>query len=121
MQRYKLLLVVLGALGLLLVGNQNARSQEKSASRSVQVHLVITDEALETDKELPPLQREDVKVKQGKQFLKVTQLIPALGDNAALQLMILLDDTTNTLIGNNLSLTVQSLLELPKRGILRVG
>jgi hypothetical protein len=96
MQRYKTLLILLGALGPLVVGNQNARSQEKPAPSTVQVHLVITDEALETDKELPPLQREDVKVKQGKNFLKVTQLIPAQGINAALQLMILLDDTLNT-------------------------
>ncbi|HEY6303953.1 MAG TPA: hypothetical protein VIX14_12890 [Terriglobales bacterium] len=42
-------------------------------------------------------------MKQGKTFLKVTQLIPAQGDNAALQLMILIDDTLDTSVGNNLS------------------
>jgi hypothetical protein len=44
-----------------------------------------------------------VKVKQGKNFLQVTQLIPAQGDNAALQLMILIDDTLNPSVANNLS------------------
>jgi hypothetical protein len=44
-----------------------------------------------------------VKVKQGKNFLQVTQLIPAQGDNAALQLMILIDDTLNPSVGNNLT------------------
>jgi hypothetical protein len=65
---------------------------------------VITDAAFRTDAELPPLQREDVKVKQGKNFLEVTQLIPAQGDNAALQLMILIDDTLDaSVVGNNLN------------------
>jgi hypothetical protein len=65
--------------------------------------VVITDAAQRDDKELPPLRQEDVKVKQGKNFLKLTQLIPAQGDNAALQLMILIDDTLNTTVGNNLT------------------
>jgi hypothetical protein len=65
--------------------------------------VVITDAALREDKELPPMQKEDVKVKQGKNFLQVTQLISAQGDNAALQLMILIDDTLNTSVGNNLT------------------
>jgi hypothetical protein len=85
------------------MGEQKARPQEKPAPGTVQVHVVITDEALQADKELPPLQREDVKVKQGKNFLGVTQVIPAEGANAALQLMILIDDTLNTSLGNNLT------------------
>ena len=69
----------------------------------MQVHVVITDEAVREDQELPPLQLEDVKVKQGKNPLKVTQLIPATGENAALQLMILIDETLHTSVGNNLT------------------
>ena len=103
MQCCKTLTILLGACWFLAVGEQSARSQEKPASGTVQVHVVITDEALQADKELPPLQREDVKVKQGKNFLSVTQVIPADGANAALQLMILIDDTLNTSIGNNLT------------------
>jgi hypothetical protein len=78
-------------------------SQEKSAAKTVPVHLVITDAALRDEQELPPLRREDVKVKQGKNFLQVTQLISAQGENAALQFMILIDDTLNPSVGNNLS------------------
>ena len=103
MQGCKTLTILLGACWFLAVGAQNARSQDKPASGTVQVHVVITDEALQADKELPPLQREDVKVKQGKNFLSVTQVIPADGANAALQLMILIDDTLNTSIGNNVT------------------
>lgn len=69
----------------------------------MQVHVVITDEAVREDQELPPLQLEDVKVKQGKNSLKVTQLIPATGENAALQLMLLIDDTLNPSVGNSLT------------------
>lgn len=96
------LLMLLGAFLLLVVG-QSAFSQETTAPSTVQVHVVITDVALQEDKELPPLQKEDVKVKKGKTFLPVTQVIPAKGDNAALQLMILIDDTLNTSVGNNLT------------------
>lgn len=45
-----------------------------------------------------------MKVKQGKTFLKVTQLIPAQRENAAFQLMIMIDDTLDTAAsGHNLN------------------
>jgi hypothetical protein len=103
MKNYKLGLTLLGTFCVLTLISQIANSQEKSVPKTVPVHLVITDGALRDDKDLPPLQPEDVKVKQGKNFLQVTQLIPARGDNAALQLLILIDDTLNTSVGNNLS------------------
>ena len=91
--------VALFALGL------NARighSQESAASAGVQVHMVITDQAVRDDTEVPTLQPNNVQVKQGKNVLKVNQLIPARGDNAALQLFILIDETCDHNIGNNL-------------------
>lgn len=121
MRRYKTPLILLGALGILALGGQSARSQEKTAPGTVQVHVVITDEALLADKELPPLQREDVKVKQGKTFLKVTQLIPAQGDNAALQLMILIDDTLNTSVGNSLNELKDFISAQPPSTVIGIG
>lgn len=76
------------------------RSQDKNAQGAVQVHLVVTNEAQRGD-EVPTLQQGDVKAKQGKSFLKVNQLIPAKGDNAALQLFVVIDDTLDTGMGNN--------------------
>jgi hypothetical protein len=73
------------------------------APSTVQVHMVITDEALRDDSEVPILRPENVQVTQGKTSLKVDHLIPARGDNAALQLFILIDDTCGTSIGNNLN------------------
>ena len=112
---------LMGALLLWTMGVQDARSQAVPAASKVQVHMVITDAALSLDKELPPLQKEDVKVKQGKNFLKVTQLIPAQADNAALQLMILIDDTLHTSVGNNLNDIKDFVQAQPQSTIVGIG
>jgi hypothetical protein len=78
-------------------------AQENPASSTVQVHMVITDEGLRDDTELAILRPENIQVKQGKDSLKVNSLIPARGDNAALQLFILIDDTCDSGIGNSLN------------------
>src|SRR5580658_1607703 len=103
MKSYKAVFGLMGALCLLTVAAPILRSQEKVALAAVQVHLVITNEAVRGDSEVPSFESGDVKVKQGKTFLKVNQLIRAQGDNAALQLFILVDDTLGSGIGNNLN------------------
>jgi hypothetical protein len=68
------------------------------------VHVVITDMADNDNSDLPPLLKDDVKVKQGKNMYTVTQLIPARDQGAGLQLMIMIDETLNTqAVGNNLT------------------
>ncbi len=103
MRRYNVVLAVTGAFCALAVGVRIAYSQAKPASGTVQVHMVITDEAVNDDSEVPALTAENVQVKQGKDVLKVDQVIPARDDNGALQLFILIDDTCDTGIGNNLN------------------
>jgi hypothetical protein len=103
MKNYKPVLGLLCAFCVLAIGAQVLHSQEKAAPSSVQVHMVITDQALSDASEVPALRPDNIKVKQGKDFLKVDQLIPAQGENAALQLFILIDDTCDPIIGNNLS------------------
>jgi hypothetical protein len=103
MKNHKTVFAVLSTFCVLAFTAQFASAQKKTTTGTAQVHLVITDAALREDAELPRLQKEDVKVKQGRNFLTVTQLIPAEGENAALQLMILIDDTLNTSVGNNLT------------------
>jgi len=103
MKTYKSLLALAGTLCLLALSVRIAHSQESSASSTAQVHMVITDEAMNDNSEVAVLRPDAIKVKQGKNFLKVTQLIPAQGENAALQLFILIDDTCDTSIGNNLT------------------
>jgi hypothetical protein len=82
---------------------QIGHAQEKASSAGVPVHMVIADEAIREDTEVATLSANNVQVKQGKTALKVTQLVPARGENAALQLFILIDDTCNQQgVGNNL-------------------
>jgi hypothetical protein len=117
--------VVLGLLVALFALTFTApvlHSQEKSTQSSVQVHLVITDEAVNADNELPSLKgAEDVNVQQGKDSLKVSQVIPAQGDNAALQLFILIDDTLGSGVGNNLNDIRDFINAQPASTVVAVG
>lgn len=121
MNRQKYLLAMIGVCFLSPLSVQTARSQNQTPSGAVQVHMVITDAALREDAELPRLQKEDVKVKQGKNSLQVTQVIPAQGENAALQLMILIDDTLDTSIGNSLTDLKEFVTAQPESTVVGVG
>lgn len=96
MTTMKNLLAFVSTVGMAFCGGQIAHSQA-----AVPVHVVITDAALQGNTP-PRLDMSGVKVKQGKNYLKVTQLVPARGDAATLQLFILIDDTLDTSIGNHL-------------------
>jgi hypothetical protein len=103
MKSCKVVLILVGTMFLISSNNWIANAQQNAASNAVQVHMVITDQAVREDSELAILQPENVQVRQGKDPLKVDKLIPARGDNAALQLFILIDDTCDSGIGNNLN------------------
>jgi hypothetical protein len=104
MKSYKFLLGWLVALGALGFGVRAVHSQDKTGvSSTVQVHMVITDESVRGDGEVPILRPENVQIKQGKTPIKVDHLIPARGENAALQFFILIDDTCDSSIGNSLN------------------
>jgi hypothetical protein len=97
-------LVVLDAVSLLAFSVLVAHSQTEGPSPAAQVHMVITDMSLGDASEVPSLSSENVQVKQSKNVLKVQQLIPARGDNATLQFVVMIDDTCDTTgIGNNLN------------------
>ena len=71
--------------------------------KTVPVHLVVTAEPLQGSDAISAMTREDVKVKQGKRALPVTGWIPARGEQAVLQLFILIDETCNTSLGQHLA------------------
>src|SRR5271163_1568723 len=121
MKSYKAVLGLLSTLCVLMFTPSMVQSQEKSTQGSVQVHLVITDEAVRSDDQIPTLQSGDVRVKEGKSFLKVNQLIPAQGDNAALQLFILIDDTLGSGVGNNLNDIKDFINAQPASTVIAVG
>jgi hypothetical protein len=104
MNNFKHSPTLLIALVLLGFGARIVSPQENPGnSGTVQVHMVITDQAIRDDSEVPILRPENVQVRQGKTSLKIDHLIPARGDNAALQLFILIDDTCDSSIGNSLN------------------
>ena len=106
----------------LLISNLGSSfPQEKAAPGAVQVHVVVTAEAQRQDSELPALRQDDVKVKQGKTFLQVTQLIPARGDTATLQLFILIDDTLDSHVGNNLNDIREFISAQPATTVIAIG
>jgi len=121
MKNYKAVLGLLGTLCALTLGAPVVHAQEKSTPSTVQVHLVITNEALRGDGDVPSLQSGDVKVKQGKNSLKVNQLIAAQGENAALQLFILIDDTLGAGVGNNLNDIRDFINAQPASTVIGVG
>jgi len=121
MKSYKLVrgMLMVGCLLVFMAGT--ASPQEKAAAGAVQVHVVITAEAERADSELPVLKQSDVSVKQGKTVLQVAQLIPAKGDNNALQLFILIDDTLDAQVGNNLTDLREFISAQPATTLIGIG
>jgi len=121
MRNSKMLRALLCTVCVFAFNGQILSAQQKALSSAAQVHVVITDMAVRTDSELPRLRQDEVKVKQGKTFLQVTQLIPAQGDNAALQLMILIDDTLDPVIGGNLNELKEFIKAQPPSTVIGIG
>lgn len=118
----KVVYIRLAVLCALTLSGKFVNAQEKAAPNIVQVHVVITDAGAQGNTEVPRLKPEEVKVKQGKTFLQVMQLIPAQGDNATLQLMILIDDVLNTSeVGNNLNDIKEFIKAQPPSTVVAVG
>jgi hypothetical protein len=103
MKTYGIALGLLATICTLTISTPIVHSQEKAALSTVLVHMVITDQAFNEGGDVPVLGPNNVTVKQGKTTRKVTQVIPAQGNNAGLQLFILIDDTVDSNIGSNLN------------------
>jgi len=121
MRNGKMLWALIGTVCVLALNAEILIAQQKTASSAAQVHVVITDMAVRSDNELPRLRQDEVKVKQGKTFLQVTQLIPAQGDNATIQLMILIDDTLDPVIGGNLNDVKEFIKAQPPSTVIGIG
>src|SRR6202140_961593 len=83
-----LIAVCLGAF------THGAAAQETSAASGPPVNMVVTVEARH-GMNPPAVDRQDVMVYEGKTRDSVTGRTPAKGNNAGLELFILLDDSAN--------------------------
>jgi len=89
------------AILTMLLLSLSARPAVAQQPYGTPVHMVVTVEARHGS--VPPeISREDVMVYEGKTRDMVTEWIPAEGDRAALELFILLDDSSNTSQGAQL-------------------
>jgi hypothetical protein len=70
-------------------------SAQQSASETVPVSTLVSVEARH-GKDIPVVNREDVRVFEGHNRLKVTDWIPLQGDQSSLELFVLIDDASNT-------------------------
>jgi hypothetical protein len=87
------LFLVVCACGASAAGQQSANG--------VPAHMVVTVEP-HHGSEVPPVNREDVMVYEGKDREAVTEWIPAQGDRAGLELFIMLDDGADSSLGQQL-------------------
>src|SRR6266404_3636878 len=92
--RHTALTTVLG----LLIGFSwgiSSWSAEQSATGPVPVSTVVSVEARHGE-DRPVLDREDVRVFEGRDPLQVTDWIPLQGDQSSLELFVIIDDASNT-------------------------
>ena len=82
-------------------GTGSARAQQAPAASGIPVHLVVTVEPRK-GAEIPVINRDDVMVYERKERDKVSEWVPARGDHAALELFILLDDSSEFSLGSQL-------------------
>jgi len=74
---------------------------QESPAAGAPVHMVVTVEARHGNNP-PEITREDVMVYEGHDRDRVTDWVPAQGDQAALEFMILIDDSSSVSLGSQL-------------------
>ncbi len=98
-------------LALVVLGTQSL-AQQVSSANGVPAHMVVTVEA-RSGSDVPVTNRQDVMVYEGSDRRQVTDWIPAQGDHAALELFILIDDSSSMILGTQLEDLRQFILGQP--------
>ena len=83
-----------------IVGTLSLWAQEPSAN-AIPVQTVVTVES-QHGANAPVINKEDVMVYEGRDRDKVVDWVPAQGDHADLEFMVLLDDSSNVSLGTQL-------------------
>ncbi|MGA7850016.1 MAG: hypothetical protein WCA13_12995 [Terriglobales bacterium] len=76
-------------------------AEEAPPANGTPVHMLVTVEAVHGSN-VPVIGREDVLVYEARDRDKVTDWVPARGDHAALELVVMLDDGSNISLGTQL-------------------
>lgn len=97
---HHILLTILGiALSMCISTEIRAAQQPATTGETVPVNMVVTVEP-RRGKEIPVVNKEDVRVMQGHERLRVTDWIPLQGDNADVELLILIDEASGSALAN---------------------
>lgn len=84
------------------------------------VSMVVTAEA-RRGKTIPTLQPEDIQVSEKNKIRPVTGLVPAQGDHAGLQLLLLIDDSARSSLGTEIPTLKQFVTSLPVGAEVGIG
>lgn len=76
------------------------RGQENAATVPVKMTVTLN---VSPDKQMPEIKQEDVIVKLNKKRVPVTGWVPAQGNQAGLDLFLLIDDASDTSLGSQLN------------------
>jgi hypothetical protein len=123
MKRYMLMAplaaLVLCSVALASAQPQQAASDQASSDQGIATHLVVTAEP-KKGSTVPVINQDDVLVYQGRTRNKVVEWIPATGDHAALDLFLLIDDSSSSTLGTqfeDIKKFIQSQPETTKVGV----
>ncbi len=97
----RFLVSLVAGMALGAFGTGSLAAQQAPAANGVPAHMIVTVEA-HHGSDIPVVNREDVMVHEGKDRDRVTGWVPAQGDHAALELFILLDDSSSDSLGTQL-------------------
>jgi len=113
MNKARLLHNIVAGLAVSLLGAGSLAAQSDAGANGVPAQMVVTEEARQGSN-VRAINRDDVIVYQGQERDKVTAWVPAQGEQAGLELYILLDDhSATTLLGQQLNDIRQFILGQP--------
>ena len=112
MSKHRFAINAILVLALWASGTRSLADAEAPPANGEPAHMLVTVEAVHGSN-VPVVNREDVMVYEGRDRDKVTDWVPAQGDHAALELVILLDDGSNISLGTQLEDLRQFILAQP--------
>ncbi len=101
MSRHSFAISTILVLAVWASGTRSLAAAEAPPANGEPAHMLVTVEAVHGSN-VPVVTREDVMVYEGRDRDKVTDWVPAQGDHAGLELVVLLDDGSNFSLGSQL-------------------
>jgi hypothetical protein len=101
MSKHRFAINTILVLALWAFGTRSLAAAEAPPANGEPAHMLVTVEAVHGSN-VPAVTRDDVMVYEGRERDKVTEWVPAQGDHAGLELVVLLDDGSNISLGSQL-------------------